>query len=254
MRIVFWNCAMALHRKWAALTALSPDVAVIGECATPEVLTRRGVTGLEGRCQWMGRNPNKGLGVFAFNGYRLRRHAPFRPTLQHVLPVEVTGPEHCNLLAVWAMNASGGVTRKHQLGPLRRGLAAYRDFLANGPAVVGGDLNSNAIWDKPGWRINHMALVEKLAGLGLASAYHLETGEAHGAERVPTCYWRDRRKDGPTYHLDYAFVPPAALRGLAVGSFEDWVGTGLSDHVPLVVDLAPAAACALVSARDTTRR
>lgn len=66
-------------------------------------------------------------------------------------------------------------------------------------------------------------------------------GEQHGRETTPTHYWRDRRKDGPTYHIDYAFVPEnrvADIRGFTVGTFEDWCGAGLSDHVPITLDLA----------------
>jgi len=74
---------------------------------------------------------------------------------------------------------------------------------------------------------------------GLVSAYHAIRGEAHGAESEPTLYWRDRTKDGPTYHIDYVFLP-SHLVGRArieIGSFETWCGAGLSDHVPVVVDL-----------------
>ncbi|MEM8812752.1 MAG: hypothetical protein AAGF59_09055 [Pseudomonadota bacterium] len=232
---------MAFHRKMAALQTLQPDVAVVGECADPDTLAERGLEGLtEETCLWMGASRHKGLGIFAFNGFRIRRHEPFRPTLRYVLPVQVTGPESCNLMGVWAQNASGGVTRKRQLGPLRRGLSAYRSFLTAGPTIVGGDLNNNAIWDRPGWRINHMAKVGIMDGLGLVSAYHALKGEAHGQETEPTHYWRDRRVDGPTYHLDYAFVPRdriACIKDFHIGSFDDWVGNGLSDHVPVLVDI-----------------
>jgi len=50
-----------------------------------------------------------------------------------------------------------------------------------------------------------------------------------------------RRVDGPNYHIDYIFVPEAWEAGLLdveVGSHADWVASGLSDHVPIVVDLA----------------
>ena len=73
------------------------------------------------------------------------------------------------------------------------------------------------------------------------SAYHARTGEVNGEETEPTHCWRDRKKDGPTYHIDYIFLPESwlgAVSDLQVGTFEDWCGSGLSDHVPLVVDLA----------------
>lgn len=33
MRLVTWNCGMALHRKFEALLGLEPDIAVVCECA-----------------------------------------------------------------------------------------------------------------------------------------------------------------------------------------------------------------------------
>ena len=241
MRLVFWNCNGAFHRKADALLSLAPDVAVIGEAATPELVAKRGLDLPDGTDMlWTGRNPNKGLGVVAFNGYRLRRAEPFFPTLQHVLPVHVTGPETCNLLAAWALNLSGGITRKHQLGPMRRSMTKYRAFLSDGPVLIGGDLNHNKIWDKPGWRNNHMKFVEAAGKYGLVSAYHALTGEAEGEESEPTLYWRDRKKDGPTYHIDYVFLPDAlttTIREFSIGRFEDWCGNGLSDHMPLLIDV-----------------
>lgn len=195
MRLVAWNCAMALHQKWDALMALRPDIAVISECAKPDILMTRGLDGLTSASTlWMGKNANKGLGVFAFNGYSLSRHSDFHPTLRHLLPVEVSGATRFNLLAGWAQNASAGTNRKHQLGPLRRALTKYRAFLQAAPAFVAGDLNNNKFWDRPGWRVNHMKAVDHLSRLGLTSAYHHVMGETQGAETIPTHYWRDRKK------------------------------------------------------------
>jgi len=242
MRIVAWNCNMALDRKLDALLALRPDVAVVCECAAPDRFKLRcGSLRIASDPVWVGRNPHKGLAVFAFNGYAARLAAPYHPALRYVAPVHISGPSECNLLAVWAQNASAGVNRKHQAGPLRRALVKYRGFLCARPAIVAGDLNSNAIWDKPGWRNNHTATVEILAGLGLVSAHHARSGETHGAETVPTIYWRDRTKDGPTYHIDYVFLPDrwiGKVTHVSLGAFEDWCGAGLSDHVPIVVDVA----------------
>ncbi len=239
MRLIFWNCNMAFHRKIEAILPLKPDIAVISECAAPEILAQRGLDRFSPEtCLWMGKNPNKGLGVFAFGGVALRRAEPFFPTLDFVLPVVVAGATQFNLLAVWAQNANSGNIRKHTLGPLRRGLTKYRDFLSDGPAVMGGDLNNNIFWDKPGWRINHAKMVATATDLGLVSAYHEVMGEPQGSESIPTHYWRDRKKDGPVYHIDYAFVPRSAqINRFEVGRFEDWVGNGLSDHVALIVDI-----------------
>ncbi|MBV8188390.1 MAG: endonuclease/exonuclease/phosphatase family protein [Alphaproteobacteria bacterium] len=242
MRIVAWNCNMALERKIEALLALDPDIAVISECAEPGRLRLRSKRDwLESDPVWVGRNPHKGLAVFTFHGYAARLAASYHPSLRYIAPVHVCGRTSCNLLAVWAQNASAGGIRKHQLGPLRRALSRYKAFLAEAPAVVAGDFNNNTIWDKPGWRINHSTKVRILEeSFGLVSAYHTVRGEAHGLEREPTLYWRDRRKDGPTYHIDYVFLPSLwieKVRDLSIGGFETWCGSGLSDHVPVVVDV-----------------
>ncbi|MEM7189583.1 MAG: hypothetical protein AAF439_08215, partial [Pseudomonadota bacterium] len=191
---------------------------------------------------WIGDNPNKGLAVLAFNGYRLIRAQPFHPTLRYLLPVHVDGPVPFNLLGVWAQNLSGGNYRKHQLGPFRRGLTRYREFLSAGRTIVAGDFNNNLIWDRPGWRINHQKALDGLAEYGLVSAYHAATGEAQGHEQTPTHYWRDRKKDGPTYHIDYVFLPERDVPGLRrceIGSFEDWCTKGQSDHAPVIIELEP---------------
>lgn len=234
---------MALHRKYEALLSLRPDVAVISECAATDRLRRMSAEDwIEGEPVWIGRHDAKGLAVFAFNGYRARLSSDYWPNLHHIAPVHIEGELRFNLLAVWAQNASGGVTRKHQLGPFRRGLARYRNFLTEQPVIAAGDFNNNAIWDRPGWRINHMACVDILEKFGLVSAYHEVRCERHGEESTPTIYWRDRTEDGPTYHIDYIFLPAPwveAIGDFSVGSFDGWCANGLSDHVPLIIDVSP---------------
>jgi len=232
---------MALNRKFAALLRLRPDVAIVCECAEPRRLAQGGAfEGLSADPVWIGSNPNKGLAVFTYNGYAARLREPFYPTLRHIAPVHVSGPAAFNLLAVWAQNASAGVSRKHQLGPLRRALQKYGDFLTERAAIVAGDFNNNVFWHRPGWRLNHGNAVTALAKLGLVSAYHELRGEPQGSESVPTLYWRDRQKDGPRYHIDYVFLPSHMLvrvSELAIGTYEEWCGSGLSDHVPIVLDV-----------------
>jgi hypothetical protein len=53
LRIVTWNCGMALARKAPSLLALHPDIAVVQECSkkSPDVLNSLGFSGL-----WFGTN------------------------------------------------------------------------------------------------------------------------------------------------------------------------------------------------------
>lgn len=242
MRIVAWNCNMALHRKFDALLSLRPDLAIVSECAEPDRLRQRLDIGMIcGDPVWVGTSPHKGLAIFGFNGHRVALAPGHRRSLKHIAPVRVDGAARFNLLGVWAQNFSDGIRRKRQPGPLRLALRHYRDFLTEGPTVVAGDFNNSVYWDRPGWLINQAWAVGALAGLGLTSAYHAYRGEAQGDESDPTLYWRDRKKDGPTYHIDYIFLPRAwvaRLCALSVGSFEQWCQPGLSDHVPVVAEVA----------------
>ena len=71
--------------------------------------------------------------------------------------------------------------------------------------------------------------------LGLVSAYHHLSGEAHGEETRASYY--HGKKEAHPFHIDYCFVPEAwvdCLTGVEVGSFADWPQ---SDHRPLTVDI-----------------
>ena len=234
---------MALHRKIDALMALHPDIAVIPEAAEPERLLDRAPALAKASLVWVGRNPHKGLLLAGFGATRLafnrRRHDG---RLHWMAPVAVSGlpgmdaPVH--LLGVWAQNASEGNLRKDNPGFLQRALRRYRRFLRAAPAVVAGDFNNHVQWDRPGWRINHANEIRALARLGLVSAYHLSRGVEAGNEPEPTFYWRRRAVDG--YHIDYVFMPEywsTYAFDVTVGKYEDWTGSGLSDHVPLVLEM-----------------
>jgi hypothetical protein len=47
---------MALHKKWNRLTSLRPDVAIIPECADPNIIGARRKAPLECDSQWVGDN------------------------------------------------------------------------------------------------------------------------------------------------------------------------------------------------------
>lgn len=234
---------MGLHRKLDALQSLRPDIAVVPECAAPDVVTKRlNGTTLPTSCVWIGSNRNKGLGVFAFNDYVLAlADTPVDETNPWFAPVKVQGPVSFNLVAVWCFHYRNDLKRRARENAVVVALDRYREFTASGDTVVAGDFNNHVRWDKTrNPPVNHSNSVAALDRLGLVSAYHHHRRINQGEETEPTHYWRDRRKDGPTYHIDYVFIPQAWLRGLRavdVGCFEEWCGNGLSDHVPMVVEV-----------------
>lgn len=227
MRLVTWNCCRGTYASKAPrLARLAPDITVLQECARPP---------LEGpRLRWFGDNPRQGIAVAAAGRYRLEP-LPARPGVpRFVVPLRVTGPRNFTLLAVWAK-----ADRPHPyVEGVLQAVEIYADLLAAGPAVLVGDTNSNAIWDHQHHvERSHSALVRRLAGLGLVSAYHAHHGEEHGRETRPTYYFRWNQ--ATPFHLDYCFIPAAWRRQLArvtVGTFGAW--RQYSDHRPLLVEVS----------------
>ena len=105
LRIVSWNCAGALHRKWQHLLSLKPDIAIVPEACVPQRLgfDDDSLAGPDDSA-WIGRLPYKGLGVFSFGDWRIQRRPDFEERLEWILPLTVTGDVEFTLVAVWAMN------------------------------------------------------------------------------------------------------------------------------------------------------
>jgi endonuclease/exonuclease/phosphatase family metal-dependent hydrolase len=232
-----------LHRKLAALRGLAPDVAIVAECANLDILQSKAPDLLPTSALWVGDNPNKGLGVLSFGPYRLVRDDAYDASIQYALPVRVEAPGGggFHLVAIWAHHGLAGRTMA-KLGPTLQALATYEQLLCARPSIVAGDFNNHVRWDRTGKAWNHANAVATFDRLGFVSAYHVSQGLAHGAERHPTFYWRSRSIDGPTYHIDYVFLPRTSvpyLQSIEIGTRAEWIATGLSDHAPLIVDLDP---------------
>ena len=228
MRIVSWNCNMALRRKLDLVLELEPDVLVVQECA------ERDIAEAPARfAHWVGANRHKGLGILGLAdlGYALAE--PVGDDLPWFLPVHL-GVPGVNLVGVWACRRSSAfryVRVSHaavdRLGP----------FLRAAPTIAIGDFNSNAIWDGEHGDFCHSTLIERLRVLGLESAYHRQAREPQGAESQPTLFmYRDRRRP---YHIDYALASTSLLSAssLRLGDPGRWLSA--SDHVPLVLDILP---------------
>ena len=227
MRLVTWNCCRgAFSTKVPLLDSFEADIAVIQECARPIAMSDK--------CLWFGDNPRQGIAVRTSNQYRIRALPTAADVPKFVFPVEVVGPEHFTLLAVWS---KGGQKYRYVMGVVKA-IQTYRALFESSPTVLIGDLNSNAIWDT--WHprdLNHSALVSLLSDLGNVSSYHSFFGETHGEETRPTCYllWNEHRP----YHIDYCFIPrswASRIQLVEVGSYDAW--RQHSDHRPLIVDIA----------------
>ncbi len=227
---------MALRKKWPALSTLRPDVAILQEVSEVDVSKHAG------SC-WIGNNRDKGLAVVGLNGFKVRVHPAWDPMIEFVVPIEVTGPVEFLLLAVWVMH--NRAVKRLQERPNRwqmlQALEIYEPLLLSRKSVVAGDFNNAVFWDRPRKADNHSLATQKLSDLGLVSAYHTNSAVAQGQEEHPTLYWM-RHRDAP-YHIDYIWLPQvwiSALRAVEIGDYSTWVQGGLSDHVPLTVEIDDA--------------
>lgn len=249
MRLVVWNANMAVHRKLdTVLQRLHPDVLVLCECADEATLSGK----YPGNPQWTSmawagkvpdppKKPDKGLAVMTFGDYRIAAQQSVHPVMEWVVIADIVGPLPFSLIAVWAMNhRASNIKAFPESNP--QPAAALNTYWSenSGPTILAGDFNHNVSWD-PGmpYAKQHARTLDAAHRAGLVSAYHQHAGEKQGVESSPTLYWRGAGQG--TFHIDYAFIPEAwlpRLRGVSVGSKPDWIDSGLSDHVPLVVDLA----------------
>jgi exodeoxyribonuclease III len=234
LRIVTWNCNMALYQKFDRLLALRPDVAVIQECASPE---RDAARGWQPHCSsrdWIGFNADKGLGVFTFGSLRVRRHQSYTDTFSLYLPVQIDGPCRFNLLGVWMADY-----RRIPTGSTNDPASAvkhYRRFLTNAPSVVAGDFNllPQQMAFRTGEPHDH-SLIELLAQAGLRNVADLPIKGSSQRALKRTHF--HQRKPGRGFVVDYLFVPgreSVRLAAFEVGDPRDWIQW--SDHVPLVAE------------------
>ena len=234
MRIVSWNCAQKLDAKYEALLALKPDIAIIPECAEPDILMKKAPGFRYSDCEWQGDLKDKGLGVFAFNGHSLRRHQSWDRDFHIFLPIEVRGPITINLLALWAFNHRAPKKAVKNPVTTSKALDYYSSFLRAHSAVVAGDFNANVNWDRESRDHKFAPVDSALRKLGLQSAYHAATGDLLGAETKPTIWFQKNVKK--SYHIDYVYVDRnvAGLKA-SIGDASAWLKH--SDHAPVIIDI-----------------
>ncbi|HUM45651.1 MAG TPA: hypothetical protein PLD84_01910, partial [Chitinophagales bacterium] len=63
---------MAFRKKAVRILEHTPDILVVPECEHPDKLLLKEFPVAPSDYFWFGNNKHKGLGVFAFSGYRLK--------------------------------------------------------------------------------------------------------------------------------------------------------------------------------------
>ena len=221
MRILQWNCNLALKKKIQAIEHINAEIMVFQECENAEEDFFDGY-----RFFWTGRNDNKGLGVL-IKDTSARLHASFQSNFIYFLPIET---DEFNILAVWAFNHRAAKFGDGLSGKPIDALEHYEHWLKEkDQSFVIGDFNNSVVWDKPGKLNNFTAINQFLESLSFKSAYHQETGDTFGREATPTLY--HTKQKSKSYHIDYIYQKGFETKFVEVFEFEDWIS--LRDHVPI---------------------
>jgi exodeoxyribonuclease-3 len=233
MKIITWNCNMAFRKKAELILSHNPDIIIIPECEEPEKIFRHPVSQKPTSYLWFGNNKHKGLGIFSYNGYTLKRRRNHNPEFRTIVPITVSKDlQRFTLYAIWAYNPDD--PDGQYVTQIWKAIHFYRKYLKKTGTILAGDFNSNTIWDKKRRAGNHSNVVKFLEKKGIHSTYHLFHKQNQGQEQHPTFYlYRHQNKP---YHMDYCFVSADLadrLQSVEIGVFKDW--KHYSDHVPVIV-------------------
>jgi exodeoxyribonuclease-3 len=235
VRFVVWNCCERFDRNYLHLRDLDFDVAVVSEGGPfhPGIDEAREVTAvLKLAVDQPGHT--KHIGVLARDPWRVEElpHVENQPWL---LPARVTGPLAFTVLAVWALGPEWVEGRLSYATQTARVITQTLPAM-DGPVVLAGDLNAPILSSSTSTRL-HADNVDRLLAGGLVSAFTAARGEADPlAEPTYFHQW----KAAQPFHIDHVFLPKEWINGieLSIGTYEGWVATRRSDHVPIVVDLS----------------
>jgi exonuclease III len=224
VRLGTWNCQTGFDSKWESIERLNADVLTIQECG-PD--TKDQVEAREGwKCEWQVGRYRKGLAVLARFPFTIKETEKSEPC---VLSTSISGPGGFGFRFVgfWAMTPSRGGTDTYP----QQATDLIGQLPDDGtPTVVSGDFNAS-------WRNHHhLRNVADLASRGLVNAYSFYKIADDARPYHPTSYfqWNKTRQ----YHMDFVFVPESwSIQSVEVGSFEDYPGRRLSDHVPVIVSV-----------------
>lgn len=223
---------MAFRKKADIILKYQPDILIIPECEHPDKLVFKTEIQKPTGCFWFGRNPNKGLAIFTYSGWKLKCLDNHNEDFKYVLPLTVYNNKiNVTVFAVWAQKP---VYHDCYTEQVWNAVHYYNKLLKGDNVILAGDFNSNSIWDKPNRVYNHSNLVGYLKSNNILSAYHHFHKQKQGQEKDMTLFMH-RKIDRP-YHIDFCFASQyliGKLKDVEIGTYEAW--TKYSDHKPLIV-------------------
>ena len=249
MRIITWNCAGALRKKTNEIDVLDADILVIQECENPLESTIE-YQKWAGDFLWVGKNKNKGLGIFPKKGNKIKQlnwHGEFKinglktkssstqwttEELELFLPFSINSTY--TALGVWTKGSDDQAFS--YIGQFWKYLQIHATDLNSPNTIIIGDFNSNTIWDKKDRWWSHSDIMRELSEINIESSYHYQTHDPQGQETIPTFF--HRKNLNKVYHIDYALLSSNLLpqSKVVIGRPDDWLT--ISDHVPLSVEIS----------------
>ena len=230
MKIITWNCNKAFRKKFICINTFNADILVIQEAEnTSKLASYKHNINFSNHLS-VG-NENSSLSIFTFNNYKAILHKSYNPNIEYALPVEIIKPngEKFFLLGIWTKKTTNG----SYIVQANRALQYYEGFI-NEKAIVLGDFNANALWDKKhkvdDFEHHFLYLTKNFSKINFHSVYHYIHNIQYGCEVHPTLFFRKNIES--TYHIDYVFMHKNIINN--VKDFK--IGTDYlkySDHMPL---------------------
>ena len=224
-KIVSWNCNGKFREKFNEIKSLDADVYIIQECEDPKQTNIDEYKEWSSNHIWIGKDKNKGLGIFARKGIVLEPMGWESLCLNYFIPVRVNNK--FDLLGVWTQNPYIEEYYIYQYVNKHR---------YNEKTILFGDFNSNKRFDDKyitRKERGHTPTVNELTLLGFVDAYHYLTNEEQGEETKNTFYLYRHLDRG--FHIDYCFIHPELLKSYEVLDDEKWLK--FSDHMPCVLEI-----------------
>ena len=217
----------ALRKKKPLALWGDPDIAILPESTKRATLEKR-------NWQWIGSTPKSGLGIATREGEATSLIRRVCEDEKWIGLMETRNPSPLTVVAVWACYSRS--PRKTEMGPVLKGIEEILSAVEGKDAIIAGDFNNGAFWDKPGRADNFSELAKCFEDAGFVSAYHSFFNEELGQETRGTFYLRREQRN--SYHIDYCFIPKkwiSSIRSIEVGGYRDWIE--FSDHMPITLDI-----------------
>ncbi|MCT4509531.1 MAG: endonuclease/exonuclease/phosphatase family protein [Tepidibacter sp.] len=231
MRIVSWNCNGAFRRKYKELISYNCDILIIQECENPNLVKYTKEFELfMPNFIWVGDNKSKGLGVFS--KYKLDDNLWDCGGTKYFISCRVNN--EFDLLGLWCHHANSPTFG--YIGQMWKYMKLNKEKIRGKDIIIGGDFNSNKIWDVWDRWWNHSDVFNELGDIDIKSLYHQHYNEEQGKESIPTLY--HRKNIEKPYHVDYILASKRFCNSLSkfeIGNYKKWIK--VSDHMPLFIDV-----------------